>query len=420
MRQSKAWAALILLGALGAPPGCSRGGQAGKALRVSGNIEATTVGVSFKLAGRVTARLVDEGDVVKAAQPIATLDDEELRHEVALRAAQAEAAAQQVQDLKAWSRPQEVRQAEAAVQEAQAALEQGEAAVTQAGSGLRQAEARLAALEAGSRPQEIAAAEATVRAAMAHAEHLKIERLRAEALVRSQAITQQECDAAVAAHDVAVAQVAEAQERLKLLREGPRKEDVDAGRAARDQARANCQQTGAARDAARAALARAQAALDLAKAGPREHQLTLAEERVKEAQAALQLAQARLAWCRLASPISGVVVSKNVEPGEYVAAGTAIVTVADLDDIWLRAYVDETELGRVKLGQRAQLTTDTFPGKTYQGRLTFISPEAEFTPKTVQTQKERVKLVYRVKIRVANPERELKPGMPADAEIVLE
>jgi multidrug resistance efflux pump len=104
---------------------------------------------------------------------------------------------------------------------------------------------------------------------------------------------------------------------------------------------------------------------------------------------------------------------------EYVAAGTPIVTVADLTDIWLRAYVNEADLGRVKFGQKARVTTDTYPDKAYEGTISFIASEAEFTPKNVQTPTERVKLVYRVKITVANAKMELKPGMPADAEIVL-
>ena len=115
-----------------------------------------------------------------------------------------------------------------------------------------------------------------------------------------------------------------------------------------------------------------------------------------------------------------MILSKNVEPKEYVAPGTAVVTMADLGQVWLRAYVEETDLGRVKVGQKAFVTTDSFPGKRYEGRVAFIASEAEFTPKTVQTRKERVKLVYRIKIDIPNPAMELKPGMPADAEIVLD
>jgi HlyD family secretion protein len=101
-------------------------------------------------------------------------------------------------------------------------------------------------------------------------------------------------------------------------------------------------------------------------------------------------------------------------------AGTPVVTVGDLANVWLRGYVDEGDLGRVKVGQRALVRTDTWPDRVYEGRVSFLSSEAEFTPKNVQTEKERVKLVYRVKVDVPNPRMELKPGMPADADIVVE
>jgi HlyD family secretion protein len=96
-----------------------------------------------------------------------------------------------------------------------------------------------------------------------------------------------------------------------------------------------------------------------------------------------------------------------------------VVTLGDLGRPWLKAFIDEVDLGRVKLGQSVSVTTDSYPGKVYPGKITFISSEAEFTPKNVQTAKERVKLVYRIKITLANPEKELKPGMPADGKIHL-
>jgi HlyD family secretion protein len=94
-----------------------------------------------------------------------------------------------------------------------------------------------------------------------------------------------------------------------------------------------------------------------------------------------------------------------------------VVTIGQLDPVWLRAYIGETDLGRVKLGQAADVTIDSYPGKVFRGSVTFIAQDAEFTPKNVQTEKERVKLVYRIKIAIPNPAQELKPGMPADAQI---
>ena len=120
------------------------------------------------------------------------------------------------------------------------------------------------------------------------------------------------------------------------------------------------------------------------------------------------------------SPIDGVVLVKSAEIGEVLAAGTTVVSVGDIDHPWLRGYINEPDLGRIKLGDTAQITTDSFPGKTYPGRISFIASEAEFTPKQIQTREERVKLVYRIKIEAANPRHELKSNMPVEADIQLQ
>ena len=124
-------------------------------------------------------------------------------------------------------------------------------------------------------------------------------------------------------------------------------------------------------------------------------------------------------YTTLRAPSAGVITVREAELGEVVVPGTPVVTLADLDHIWLRAYIAETDLGRIRWGQEATITTDTYPGKQYRGRISFISSSAEFTPKSVQTYKERVTLVYRIKIDIDNPNHELKPGMPADARIDL-
>ena len=299
--------------------------KAGKALRISGNLELTEVQVSFKVPGRVLARRVDEGAFVERGDTVATLEDAELAD--ALKLAQSDA-------------------------EAQAAT--------------------LAELEAGSRREEIAQGEALLARAEAEALRSATDYRRELALYAREVIPKRELDAARAANDGARASARERREALALLRRGARRERVDEARA-----------------------------------------------RLKGALARVSTAKERLGYATLLAPISGVVLSKSVEPGEQVAAGTPVVTLGDTGECWLKGYIPETELGRVKLGQQARVSTDSHPGKFYQGRVSFISSEAEFTPKNVQTEKERVKLVYRIKISLPNPGMELKPGMPADAEIVI-
>lgn len=152
----------------------------------------------------------------------------------------------------------------------------------------------------------------------------------------------------------------------------------------------------------------------LIQAGPRPETILQARARTKQAAAALALAQTRLDQTRLVSTLDGVVLSHHVEAGEFVAAGTPVVTVADTVHMWVRAYLNETDLGRLRLGQKVTVRTDATTNRTHEGTVAFISSEAEFTPKTVQTPKERVRLVYRVKVDVLNPRDELKTGMPAD------
>ena len=242
--------------------------------------------------------------------------------------------------------------------------------VTAAQAAVAAAKAALAEFEAGSRPEEIAAARATVARAAAEAENARKEFERQGALFQRGAVSSQILDAARTAWEVASARAKEAEESLKLVEAGPRSEEIDQARA-----------------------------------------------RLAQVQSQLQAAVTRLGYATVAAPISGIVLSKNIEPGEYVVAGTPVVTVGDLENVWLRAYLNEPDLARVKVGQTAVLKTDTWPDKEYQGRVSFIASEAEFTPKSVQTVEERVKLVYRVKIDVANPSMDLKPGMPADAYI---
>lgn len=139
---------------------------------------------------------------------------------------------------------------------------------------------------------------------------------------------------------------------------------------------------------------------------------------VKQLRAQLELANTKLGWADLASPLNGYVLVKSAEQGEVVQVGAPVFTAIDLNNVWVTAYINETDVGKVKLDQRAIVKIDSFPHKSYKGWVSFISQQAEFTPKYIQTTTERVKLVYRIKVRVDNSSLELKPGMPADAYIL--
>ena len=172
-----------------------------------------------------------------------------------------------------------------------------------------------------------------------------------------------------------------------------------------------------ARDQANAVLKKANAAIerDRALEAAAERQVELAMANIRNAEELLKLAKIVLDYTVLAAPFDGVITVRQAELGEIMVPGAPVVTLADLDHIWLRAYINETDLGKIRLDQSAAVTTDTYPGKTYRGRVSFISSSAEFTPKSVETHAERVTLVYRIKIDIDNPTHELVPGMPADA-----
>jgi len=239
-------------------------------------------------------------------------------------------------------------------------------------AAVRVRESDLALTLAGTRHQEVKAAQQTMIDAEADLEQKELDNDRAQQLFSKDEVSAQDHDLAATALKRAQAIFKAAQQRYNEAVEGSRKEDI-----------------------------------------------VIARANLNEAGANLGLSQVNLSYTILRAPSTGVVTVREAELGEVVAPGSPVVTLADLDHIWLRAYIAETDLGSIHWGQEAAITTDTYPGKQYHGRISFISPDAEFTPKSVQTTKERVTLVYRIKIDIDNPNHELKPGMPADAHIEL-
>jgi HlyD family secretion protein len=164
---------------------------------------------------------------------------------------------------------------------------------------------------------------------------------------------------------------------------------------------------------ARAVLARDQALVQVA-----ERNIKVVQASSHSAEQSAQLSRITESYAVLAAPFDGVILSRQAEVGEVVAPGTPIVTIADLDHVWLRAYLNETDVGRVKLGQAVTVTTDSQPNRQFPGRISSIASQAEYTPKSVETHAERVTLVYRLKIDIDNPDHVFVPGMPADAKII--
>jgi HlyD family secretion protein len=237
---------------------------------------------------------------------------------------------------------------------------------------VRAQEKVVAALVAGSRPEEIRKARADVAAADAAAKNAELTSRRLQLLAGRDLIAQQQADDAKSAADSARSELHAAQETLKLAVAGPRTEDIDA-----------------AKDTLRAL---------------REN---------------LAVAKRNLAYTSLYAPSDGVIQSRILEPGDMASPQQPVFTLALSDPVWVRAYLSETDLGKVRQGMPAEVTTDSFPGKRYNAWIGFISPSAQFTPKSVETQEVRTSLVYEVRVFVRNPQDELRLGMPATVIIPL-
>lgn len=381
---------IILLAAIGGGIWWWRDAHAGDGNRilVSGNLELTLVDLSFKLAGRMTELNVREGDWVKKGQIIARLDPMQLQQ-------------QRLRDQAAVvSAQSNYRQMQTAIAFQKATLESDIAARK---AEVNEAQAKLDELLNGSRKQDIQQAQAAVNDAHAQLEFARSDWARMQTLFKNEDISRQQYDQSRMKFDSATAMAHQAEQKLAMVKEGPRQEEIAGGRAA---------------------LARAQAGLKTAEANRlellrKEQELLARDAEINRTKAQEGISQSQLDDTVIATPIDGVVLVKSAEAGEVVAAGTTIVTIGDLDHPWLRAYINETDLGRVKLGQKVKLTTDSYKGKVYWGTVSFIASEAEFTPKQIQTKEERVKLVYRIKVDVDNSSHELKNNMPVDAEIVL-
>ncbi len=362
--------------------------QPGDRIILSGNIELTQVNIAFKVAGKLIARTVDEGESVKKGMLIARLDRDQLlrqreRENAALESARSQFA--QAETAVSWQR-----------ETLQADIEQRRA-------DLSAYEAQYAQLKNGSRPQEIQDAKASIEAAQAEYDRSKKDWERAQTLHKDDDISTSQYDQYRKNFENAGAALKSAKERAALVFIGPRQEQIDA---------------------AAAQVKRAQAGVKVAEVNElevkrREQEVTTRRAEIERERAQIAMLDSQLDDTIATSPIDGVALVKSADVGEVLAPGTTVVTVGDMDHPWLRGYINERDLGRVKQGAKAKITTDSFPGKVYWGRVSFISSEAEFTPKQIQTQEERVKLVYRIKIEVANPQHELKLNMPADAEILV-
>jgi len=354
------------------------------ALYYSGTIETTQADIGFQVAGRVKTVHAREGQAVKADEVLAELDQAEFiarRDQARANLVKAEQALKQAHTMLAiyqQTLPADVRRAQATVQALKAGFDEA---------------------QAGFRHQEVEQARLALQNAELQLAEARKDKARYEKLFARGVVSEKEKETMDLRHDTALKAMEQARQAYGLSSEGYRKEDIAV---------------------ARARLAEGQAALNqaesnLAKIEAARQDVTAAAAQVEAARAALVLTEVQLDQTLLKAPFGATVTSRNVEPGEVVTAAREVLSLSDLSRVDLKVFVDETQIGKVKAGQNVEVKIDTFPDKSYPGTVSYVSPEGEFTPKIIQTHKERIKLVYLVKVAIANPDLELKAGMPADA-----
>ncbi len=371
-----------------APSGASGASSASGTVEISGVIEYKKIGLSFKNSGKIDRMNVDEGFKVKKGEIIAALDTSDLE----IQKKKAENALLYAESLKP--------QIEALI-EFQKANHQSQTLLAQA--NISAAQARLDEALAGNREQQIEQARAALNKASIELEKLSKDYKRYLELSKSGSVTTQSLDTVKSQLLAAEQLKRSAEEQYNLLKEGARRETIAVMKAGVEQARAQ--------------LKGAEALAFQAKKAECDLESLKREIEVKKSD--IDSITNKLNDSILQAPEDGIIIEKISETSEVVGSASSVAVLANLTDVWVRGYIPEEDMGKIKIGHKAQIVSDSFPEKTYGGYVSYISPEAEFTPKNVQTKRERVKLVYRVKINVDNSSQELKLGMPVDVKIIL-
>ncbi|MFN8499594.1 MAG: efflux RND transporter periplasmic adaptor subunit [Anaerolineae bacterium] len=374
--------------------------------QLSGNLEARTVSVSTEVGGRVAQVLVGEGDRVAVGQPIVRLDADLLNARIEEAKAGIAVAEARLAQAKAGPRAEDIAVAEAQL---------GQAEQRAQGEDVNLKSARVLLANPQDLDDQISQAQAAIATAQAgvgqaqanlHAAQVKRDNTPDPSTERIAA--QHGVEVAQAALDSAESRVAGGQSALAQLQ---------AMRANPVQAQAAVNRAGAATEQAAAGVDVAQAGVERAKAEPLPEDIAIAEANVRQAEAALQGLLAQQDKLTLRSPVDGIVSSQDIHVGEIAKPGASLLSLADLSQVTARVFVPEAQVGAISVGQPIQARVDAFPGRTFPGRVTLISPEAEFTPRNVQTASGRAYLVFAVKSVIDNADGALKPGMPVDVQL---
>ncbi len=376
-------------------------------ITASGFIEGEEVVVAPETSGHIAEMLVDRGDVVQASDVLVRLDDAVLQSQRVEAEAGLAAARANLARVLAGPRSEEIAAARAALAQAETQRDGATQAVINASEVISNPLSLNAEID-GARTQ-VHLAEQNVEMAEANLAEMELRHnVYAEKGGDTERVWDLQLQAAQAVLAQAQAEFKGAQQYYYAqldMRTNPLTLEAQLHSAEMQY------------DLAQAQVAAAQAALDELEAGPTEEEIAMAEAQVRQAEAAVRLIDAQISKLTLTAPMDGIVTSRGAQTGETAMAGASLLTIANLDQVTLVIYVPENRVGQVQLGQEVEVRVDSFPERAFVGHVANIAGEAEFTPRNVQTQEERVNLVFAVKVRLPNPDHALKPGMPADATI---
>lgn len=408
--------------------------------------------LSAELGGRVVVLGADEGDEVEVGAVLVRLDEELLLAQIAQTRAVVEAAEANLARVKADARAPEIEAARAAVSSAQAQVNAAQAAADVAKANLeagearyRMAQAQFARLTADPSERQMEIAEQQIELAKVQLWAAQAQRDATKAgvdmplsisftlgdvelgpIVIANPVSPQQFDVQAAEGMILGAETGTraAQLQYDRLEAGARAEDLTTVQAVVAQYQADVQIAQVALEQAQqgvsvaeAQLQQAQAQLDLVLAGPRPGTVAVAEAQVAQAQAEVGILEEQREKLSLRTPIAGLVTERTVREGEVIVGGARLFTISRLDPVVLTIYISETQIGRVRVGQAADVFVDAYPGQIFRGEVVQIASRAEFTPRNIQTREGRTTTVFAVRIKLPNPEHLLKPGMPADASL---
>lgn len=400
-----------------------------KTIQVNGNLEFTEIQVTSEVSGKIEKLLVDEGDSVKQGKELLLVNSDILKAQLLQAKANLKMSKAKLASLESGARIQEIKQAEAMVKQAQDALWGAKKTVNNSDNIYEDRSQQKQLLDNAETQYETSKKQYeayidNVSQVKENFNNANTNYLRMKKLYQENSISKQQYETSETQFKVLKEQLDSSNHSLEQIKKNMNGAKTNYANVKkiydnRFQQKLQLDNAVTQEKIAESNLKLAQEKLNLIISPAKKEELEALRANVDQALAGVKLSEIQLAKTKVSSPTNGTIISKNFEEGENTVIGSPLFVLADISKVWLKVYVPLTQIGDIKLGQKANVSVDSFKNKTFEGTIKYISPKAEFTPKNVQTKEERVNQVFEVKLFIPNKEGFLKSGMPADAEILL-